>query len=167
MCVCVCVCLVMVKDHGSHFARISCVPCMYDSYYDSTLTTKLVDHSSTNLTLLHTIRIHHMDLYRLSGRPQDLMPLNLDHVFSNCVALIEWPERMGDRIPETRLEISMRMSSDTTSSRSNDGDDDSNDDLETEDKVRTMTLQPYGAVWEERLQRLLADGYVDDLLADE
>jgi tRNA threonylcarbamoyladenosine biosynthesis protein TsaE len=103
-----------------------------------------------------------MDLYRLSGRPQDLMPLNLDHVFSNCVALIEWPERMGDRIPETRLEISMRISSGDIGS-SNDDDD----DLETEDKVRTMTLEPYGAVWEERLQRLLADGYVDDLLADE
>jgi tRNA threonylcarbamoyladenosine biosynthesis protein TsaE len=101
-----------------------------------------------------------MDLYRLSGRPQDLMPLNLDHVFSNCVALIEWPERMGDLIPETRLEISMRISK-----SSNDGNDD--DDLETDDKVRTMTLQPYGAIWEERLQRLLADGYVDDLLADE
>ena len=96
-----------------------------------------------------------MDLYRLSGRPQDLMPLNLDHVFSNCVALIEWPERMGDQIPETRLEISMRIS------KSSDGGND-DDDLE-----RTMTLQPFGAVWEERLQRLLADGYVDDLLADE
>jgi tRNA A37 threonylcarbamoyladenosine biosynthesis protein TsaE len=106
-----------------------------------------------------------MDLYRLSGRPQDLMPLNLDHVFSNCVALIEWPSRLGDRIPETRLEISMRISSDTDSN--NDSNDDEDEDLETEDKVRTMTLQPFGAVWEERLQRLLADGYVDDLLADE
>jgi tRNA A37 threonylcarbamoyladenosine biosynthesis protein TsaE len=102
-----------------------------------------------------------MDLYRLTGRPQDMVPLNLDHVFSNCVALIEWPSRLtADRIPETRLEISMRIRSDSGSS--NDDDNDNDDDC-----VRTMTLQPYGAVWEERLQRLLADGYVDDLLADE
>jgi tRNA A37 threonylcarbamoyladenosine biosynthesis protein TsaE len=110
-----------------------------------------------------------MDLYRLSGRPQDMVPLNLDHVFNNCVALIEWPSRLtADRIPETRLEISMRISSEDISESDGDSDESStsNDKNDNDDDcVRTMTLQPYGAVWEERLQRLLADGYVDDLLA--
>jgi tRNA A37 threonylcarbamoyladenosine biosynthesis protein TsaE len=95
-----------------------------------------------------------MDLYRLSGEPRDLVPLNLDHVFANCVSLIEWPSRLGDRIPADRLEISMRIAG---------GHD---DDFETEDKLRTVTLQPYGSVWEGRLQQLLDDRYVDDLLVD-
>jgi hypothetical protein len=66
------------------------------------------------------------------------------------------------------LEISMRISDNSADGNSSaSASDIDSDDLETDDCVRTMTLQPFGAVWEERLQRLLADGYVDDLLADD
>mmetsp|Transcript_7266 Transcript_7266/g.12064 ORF Transcript_7266/g.12064 Transcript_7266/m.12064 type:complete len:184 (-) Transcript_7266:326-877(-) len=33
--------------------------------------------------------IHHMDLYRLSGKEEDLQPLDMDHVLKNCVTLVE------------------------------------------------------------------------------
>ena len=99
-------------------------------------------------------RIHHIDLYRLSGRPEELLPLNLDYVFRHCIALIEWPTRLGDRIPPERLEVFITIPSDY-------------DDLQYEDRLRHMILRPFGLVWQDRLQTLLDEGYVDDLLTEE
>jgi hypothetical protein len=61
----------------------------------------------------------------------------------------------------------MRISAASSTGSSSNNDEEDDEDFEMKDKVRTMTIQPHGAVWEERLQRLLDDGYVDDLLADE
>jgi len=77
--------------------------------------------------------IHHMDLYRLSGNPSDLDPLNLPHVFQECISLIEWPSRLGDLIPNDRLELTFRI-------------DESTD-------IRIVTITPYGKDWTSRFEQ--------------
>lgn len=114
-----------------------------------------------------------MDLYRLSGRPeqqQDLLPLNLDYVFENCISLIEWPSRLGDRIPADRLDVRIGIVSEAESEQEqqqqqpfNDADD--NTDA-AEDRPRRMILEAHGTDWKERLRALRDEGYLDDLLID-
>ena len=97
------------------------------------------------------ILIHHMDLYRLRGE-EDLGPLNMDHVLKNCISLIEWPSRLGNRVPETRLDVTFSIRED--SNNENDGDH----------KTRIIKLQAHGVQWERRLNYLVQEGYIDDLL---
>ncbi|TPJ82368.1 tRNA (adenosine(37)-N6)-threonylcarbamoyltransferase complex ATPase subunit type 1 TsaE [Mesorhizobium sp. B2-6-2] len=52
------------------------------------------------------IPVHHFDLYRLSA-PDELDELGLDDALSQGAALIEWPERAADRLPETALWIDL------------------------------------------------------------
>ncbi|MSO74458.1 MAG: tRNA (adenosine(37)-N6)-threonylcarbamoyltransferase complex ATPase subunit type 1 TsaE [Alphaproteobacteria bacterium] len=46
--------------------------------------------------------IWHFDLYRLT-RPEEVDELGLDDALAGGIALIEWPERLGDRAPPDRL----------------------------------------------------------------
>ena len=98
-------------------------------------------------------RIHHMDLYRLSGEDQgDFGPLNLDYVFKNCISLIEWPSRLGKLIPSQRLHINFRI-------------DPKSDDNNDENTI-FLTLTPYGEKWEKHLEKIQDDGYLDDLIIE-
>ena len=45
------------------------------------------------------VPLHHFDLYRLSS-PSELDELGLDEMLATGAALVEWPERAGDRLPE-------------------------------------------------------------------
>jgi len=100
-----------------------------------------------------SIKIYHMDLYRLSGEGEDLAPLNLEHVFTDGISLIEWPSRLSEK-PETRLDITLTIDS---TIQSDDGDD---------SKERRMKLEPYGERWVERLKFLESEGYFEDLILD-
>ena len=102
-----------------------------------------------------------MDLYRLSGASKDLLALDLDHVFSRCVSLIEWPSRLGDMIPSERLDIRITIPQQPV----NDKEDEAL--LHQEDYPRSMWLQPQGHAWVERIRTLLSEGYIDDLLQEE
>ncbi|CAM9338135.1 unnamed protein product [Pylaiella littoralis] len=53
------------------------------------------------------ITLHHMDLYRLQGRP-DLRVLDIPHVLKTSVCLIEWPDRLGAAQPGNRLDVHLR-----------------------------------------------------------
>src|SRR5690606_21975410 len=44
------------------------------------------------------VPLHHFDLYRL-GSPFELDELGLDEMLATGAALIEWPDRAGDRLP--------------------------------------------------------------------
>jgi len=105
-----------------------------------------------------------MDLYRLSGRPdkRDLLPLNLDFVFENCISLIEWPSRLGDLIPSERLDIQINIFPEDEQQ----SNDDTGDATEVEDRPRRMILEPRGSDWEERIRMLRDEGYLDDLAID-
>jgi tRNA A37 threonylcarbamoyladenosine biosynthesis protein TsaE len=108
---------------------------------------------------MEQIRIRHMDLYRLSGQPEDLRSLDLDYAFKHCISLIEWPSRLGPRwTPSERLEIILRIDSASYSRHTNELDDVSID------IQRIATLVPFGQKWEERLQKLQDSGYIDDFL---
>lgn len=102
-------------------------------------------------------RIHHIDLYRLSGKPEDFAPLNLDHVYQNCIALIEWPVRLPPSLQppdKRRLDIDIRI---LPSSTKKEGNDDENS--------RLLTLSfPEGSEWKQHLDQIRQEGYLDDML---
>jgi len=50
----------------------------------------------------------HCDLYRL-GDPDELLELGLDDAFESAVCLIEWPDRLGDQVPEGALTLGFAM----------------------------------------------------------
>mmetsp|Transcript_18317 Transcript_18317/g.28750 ORF Transcript_18317/g.28750 Transcript_18317/m.28750 type:complete len:252 (-) Transcript_18317:72-827(-) len=99
-------------------------------------------------------KLYHMDLYRLSGTENDLLPLNLDNVFTSGISLIEWPSRLNKK-PSERLEITLTIDSST----------DAAPEVEDEDsKYRRMTLVPFGGRWAERLKFLQSEGLLEDLM---
>jgi len=99
-----------------------------------------------------TKEIHHMDLYRLSGKsPRDFSPLDLGYVFSNCISLIEWPSRLQafpELLPpeETLLKINIRIPDPTS-----------------DERVMSLVSSSESS-WSVRLKYLIDEGMVDDLL---
>ena len=95
-----------------------------------------------------------MDLYRLSGKSsRDFDPLDLSHVFSNCISLIEWPSRLQafpQILPpdETLLKIDIRIPDPTS-----------------DERVMSLASSSESS-WTTRLQYLIDEGMVDDLLLD-
>ena len=65
---------------------------------------------SPTFTLVQTYRltraeVWHFDLYRVE-RPEDIAELGLEEALAGGIALIEWPERAGDLLPDDRLDLS-------------------------------------------------------------
>ena len=50
----------------------------------------------------------HVDLYRLAG-PGEVVELGLEDAFDEAVCLVEWPDRMGDLIPNDALNLQIEM----------------------------------------------------------
>lgn len=64
---------------------------------------------SPTFTLVQTYEtarfpIWHVDLYRVEA-PSEVRELGLDEMVERGVLLIEWPDRMGETLPEDRLDI--------------------------------------------------------------
>ena len=55
--------------------------------------------------------IHHFDLFRLTVAAET-EELDMDEAFATGISLIEWPDRMGARLPVDRLEIAFSMAAD-------------------------------------------------------
>ena len=57
-------------------------------------------------------RIHHMDLYRLPPGC-DMSMLGMPDIFTSCLCLVEWPQRMGDRnsnnYPKDFLDVNLNI----------------------------------------------------------
>lgn len=75
---------------------------------------------SPTFTLVQTydvsgFEIWHFDLYRLES-PEDAFELDIEEAFASGVSLIEWPERLGNYMPQTRLEIQISFA-DTPTAR--------------------------------------------------
>ncbi|MCB1503182.1 MAG: tRNA (adenosine(37)-N6)-threonylcarbamoyltransferase complex ATPase subunit type 1 TsaE [Bauldia sp.] len=71
---------------------------------------------SPTFTLVQTyavgrMPIAHFDLYRLSA-PEELGELGLDEAIAGGAALVEWPDRVGNRLPHTRLDIAFVIAGD-------------------------------------------------------
>ncbi|GAB6051775.1 tRNA (adenosine(37)-N6)-threonylcarbamoyltransferase complex ATPase subunit type 1 TsaE [Magnetospira thiophila] len=52
--------------------------------------------------------VHHFDLYRLE-HPQDAWELDLEDAFAEGISLIEWPENLGDLLPQTHLGLRLDL----------------------------------------------------------
>jgi tRNA threonylcarbamoyladenosine biosynthesis protein TsaE len=68
-----------------------------------------VEAPSPTFTLVQTylspgLEIVHADLYRLEG-PDESVELGLEDAYASAASLIEWPERLGARLPRDRLEV--------------------------------------------------------------
>lgn len=48
--------------------------------------------------------VHHLDLYRLAGG-EELDELGLEEMLSDGAALVEWPERAGERLPDGAIHV--------------------------------------------------------------
>ncbi|MFN3624864.1 MAG: tRNA (adenosine(37)-N6)-threonylcarbamoyltransferase complex ATPase subunit type 1 TsaE, partial [Hyphomicrobium sp.] len=64
---------------------------------------------SPTFTLVQTyssprMPVAHFDLYRL-GAPEEMEELGLDLALSNGIAIVEWPERAGKLLPDSRLDV--------------------------------------------------------------
>ncbi len=96
------------------------------------------DVPSPTFTLVQTyeadgLPIWHADLYRLSD-PDELIELGLEEALEHGLLLIEWPDRMADDLPQTRLDI----------------------ELKEADAGRVACLTGRGHSWEDRVNRMSA-----------
>ena len=78
--------------------------------------------------------LFHMDVYRLDGNVEDL---GIEEYYSkNGITIIEWADMIPNYLPEERLDIKIKNSS------------------EDEDK-RIITITPYGTIYEELCEAIL------------
>ena len=83
--------------------------------------------------------LFHMDVYRLDGNVEDL---GIEEYFTKKgITIIEWADMIPDYLPEERLDIKIKNSS------------------EDEDK-RIITITPYGTIYEELCEAILWDIYI-------
>ena len=80
------------------------------------LTTPHEDVPSPTFTLVQFYSglhfpLAHFDLYRLE-RADEAFEIGLDEALEEGAAVIEWPERLGGRLPEDRLDIDIAISGD-------------------------------------------------------
>ena len=52
------------------------------------------------------VPVWHFDLYRLA-RAEDAWELGIEEAFSDAISLIEWPDRLGNLLPEDRLDVAL------------------------------------------------------------
>lgn len=79
--------------------------------------------------------LHHMDLYRLPTGA-DMTMLGMPGIFDTCLCLIEWPQRMADKLPREYLDVDLKIQ---------------------EDETRLITFTPFPETserWKEKLKML-------------
>lgn len=103
--------LVMLGDMGagkSEFTRGLARGLGVTGYVTSPTFTILQVHDSGRLPL------YHFDWYRLSD-PEELYELSMDEYLQNGgVAVIEWPSRAEEAVPESYLEVELCPNGETT-----------------------------------------------------
>ena len=73
--------------------------------------------------------------------------VDLDHVFSKCISLIEWPDKLANELPSEHLAVYLAMQSTAGDASANEAD-------AFEDQPRVATLTAVGASWTARLEVL-------------
>ena len=85
------------------------------------LTTPDEEVPSPTFTLVqfyegNRINVAHFDLYRLANA-DEAYEIGLDEALDDGAAVIEWPERLGGRLPPDRLDIEIELSDDASARR--------------------------------------------------
>ncbi len=85
------------------------------------LTTPDEDVPSPTFTLVQfyegpAFPLAHFDLYRLA-RAEEAYEIGLDEALEDGAAVIEWPERLGGRLPPDRLDIEIAIHGEARSAR--------------------------------------------------
>lgn len=85
------------------------------------LTTPHEDVPSPTFTLVqfyegNRFLLAHFDLYRLE-RADEAFEIGLDEALEEGAAVIEWPERLGGRLPPDRLDIDITISGEGRTAR--------------------------------------------------
>ena len=96
--------------------------------------------TSPSFALMHEypgrIPLYHMDCYRLSGE-EDIEGAGLiDYIDGPGLAVIEWPDRLGNLQPADRLDIELKAAGETE---------------------RTCIFQPHGLSWTTRIDQMFSD----------
>jgi tRNA threonylcarbamoyladenosine biosynthesis protein TsaE len=78
-----------------------------------TLTTSAEEVPSPTFTLVQfyegaQLKVAHFDLYRLAS-PDEAYEIGLDEALDDGAAVIEWPQRLGDRLPPDRLDVEIAL----------------------------------------------------------
>lgn len=86
-----------------------------------TLTTPHEDVPSPTFTLVQfyearAFPVAHFDLWRLE-RADEAFEIGLDEALEEGAAVIEWPERLGGRLPPDRLDIEIAIDGEGRSAR--------------------------------------------------
>jgi tRNA threonylcarbamoyladenosine biosynthesis protein TsaE len=89
------------------------------------------------------LELAHFDLYRLTD-PEEVTELGLDEALDIGAVLVEWPERLGDRLPRDRLSLGLEPLPEAR-------------DDEIDDGPRQVTATGYGH-WAARMDGLDHDG---------
>ena len=71
-------------------------------------TFNLVQIYEPDLDDINTPAVWHIDLYRLENMTE-IYELGIEEGFDTAVTMIEWPDRMGNSLPEGHLGITMSM----------------------------------------------------------
>jgi tRNA threonylcarbamoyladenosine biosynthesis protein TsaE len=77
--------------------------------------------------------IWHIDLYRITELTE-IIELGFEDMYSNIVSLIEWPERLQDKIPERYISVNFELSKSSIDER-------------------TVSIKYYGNNWKHRLEK--------------
>ena len=83
-----------------------------------TLVGEEVNVPSPTFTLMQTYdsshgEVWHCDLYRLKD-PEEAFELGLEDAFHQAICLIEWPERLGNLLPDRRIDMAFKILDETT-----------------------------------------------------
>ncbi|KAK4538315.1 hypothetical protein CDCA_CDCA17G4340 [Cyanidium caldarium] len=91
-----------------------------DPLLEVTSPTYLLDLPYPDLegnALLPHATVHHLDLYRV-GNAADRSIVDFEHIFRECISLIEWPERLSEwLLPPHHLEVWLRFVPDDETGR--------------------------------------------------
>lgn len=79
--------------------------------------------------------IWHFDLYRLRA-PEELFELGLEDAFTAGISLIEWPDRLGDALPNDALTVTLTVGE------------------RPDTRHLSLTYAPEGRDWQARLNTL-------------
>lgn len=107
------------------------------------LTASPVEVPSPTFTLVQTyetpaFEIWHFDLYRIHN-PNELIELGFEEALGVACLVIEWPEKLGEFLPEDRLELHLSSGLET--------------DQDVDDETRQVECRGFGS-WQARMSEL-------------